>query len=349
MLLAVLVDELGRCAGLIGILGNIVGVCGVVVVDYGQIVGAEYHILSGNGNGAAVRGLEQVVSRKHKEASLCLSLCRKRNMDCHLVAVEVGVECGTNKRMKPYGSALDKHRLECLDTEAVKRGSTVEHDGVILDDYLKSIPHCGVGALDHLTGGFDVARDLGLDKALHNEGLEELESHLFGKTALIELEVRSDDDNRTAGVVDTLTEQVLSETSLLTFQHIRKGFKRPVVGAGNGSASSAVVDKGVNGLLKHSLLVPDDYLGGAELHKLCKTAVSVDNASVKVVKVGGGESAALELNHGADLRRDNRDNVEDHPLRSVAGLSEGFDDLKALERLCFLLAGGALHLGFKLL
>ena len=47
--------------------------------------------------GLTVRGFEEVVCGKHKEASLRLSLCRKRNMNCHLVAVEVRVVCGTGK------------------------------------------------------------------------------------------------------------------------------------------------------------------------------------------------------------------------------------------------------------
>ena len=49
-----------------------------------------------------------------------------------------------------------------------------------------------------------------------HERLEQLESHLLRETALIHLQLRTNDDNGTSGVVDALTEQVLTETSLLT-------------------------------------------------------------------------------------------------------------------------------------
>ena len=40
----------------------------------------------------------------------------------------------------------------------------------------------------------------------------------------MEFQFRAYDDNGTAGVVNTLTQEVLTETALLTFQHIGKGF-----------------------------------------------------------------------------------------------------------------------------
>ena len=47
-------------------------------------------------------------------------------MHSHLVTVEVGVESGTDERVNFDSFALDKHRLKSLDTEAVKRRSTVQ-------------------------------------------------------------------------------------------------------------------------------------------------------------------------------------------------------------------------------
>ena len=310
----------------------------------GEVVGAENHILRGNGNGASVGGLQEVVGGEHKEARLGLSLCGKRNVNRHLVAVEVGVERGTNEGMKLNGSALYKYGLESLDTESVKRGSAVEEHGVILDNHFECVPNYGILTLDHLSCGLDVVRLARLNKSLHNEGLEQLKSHLGRQTALINLQLGTDDDNRTAGIVDTLTEQVLSEASLLTFKHIGERLERSVVRAGYGSAATAVVDKSVNGFLKHTLLVADYYLGCAELKELAQTVVSVDNAAVKIVEVARCEAAALELNHGTKLRRNNREHVENHPLGSVAALSERLDNLKALESLGLLLTACVLYL-----
>ena len=59
-------------------------------------------------------------------------------------------------------------------------------------------------------------------EALVDEGLEEFEGHLLGQAALVEPEVRTDDDDRPSGVVDPLAEQVLSEAALLALEHVRK-------------------------------------------------------------------------------------------------------------------------------
>ena len=49
------------------------------------------------------------------------------------------------------------------------------------------------------------------DWLLHNEGLEQLDSHFFRKTTLIDLQFRSYDDNGTSGVVHTFSQKVLTE------------------------------------------------------------------------------------------------------------------------------------------
>jgi hypothetical protein len=41
------------------------------------------------------------------------------------------------------GLALDQHRLEGLDAEAVKRWGPVQEDRVLLDDLFEHVPHLG--------------------------------------------------------------------------------------------------------------------------------------------------------------------------------------------------------------
>ena len=48
-----------------------------------------------------------------------------------------------------------------------------------------------------------------------DEGLEQLKRHLFGQAALMEPEIRADDDDRTAGIVHALAQKVLAEAALL--------------------------------------------------------------------------------------------------------------------------------------
>ena len=50
----------------------------------------------------------------------------KRDVDGHLVAVEVGVVGGADQGMNANGLTFDELRLEGLDREPVQRGSAVE-------------------------------------------------------------------------------------------------------------------------------------------------------------------------------------------------------------------------------
>ena len=148
------------------------------------------------------------------------------------------------------------------------------------------------------------------------KGLEQLNGHLLGQAALVNLQFRAHHDNGTAGVVHPLAQQVLAEPALLALEHVGQGLQGPVVGAGDRAAPAAVVDEGVHGLLQHPLLVADDDVRRAELDQPLEAVVAVDDPAVQVVQVGGGEPAAVQLHHGADLRRNDRQHVHDHPLRA---------------------------------
>ena len=137
-------------------------------------------------------------------------------MNRHLVAVEVRIERGTAQRMELDRTTLNEYRRERLDTKSVQRRRTVEQYGVILDNALEGVPDLILCALYHLLSLLDVLRGALLNEVVEHERLEQLESHLLRETALIHLQLRANDDNGTSGVVDALTEQVLTETSLLT-------------------------------------------------------------------------------------------------------------------------------------
>ena len=225
----------------------------------------------------------------------------------------------------------------------------VQHDGMILDDLVQGVPHLGAALVHHLLGGLDVVSAAVLHQLLHDEGAEQLHGHLLGHAALIDLQLGAHADNAASGVVHALAQQVLAEAALLALQHIGEGLEGAVVGAGDGTAAAAIVDQGVHCLLQHALLVAHDDVGGVQLHQAAQTVVAVDDPAVQVVQVGGGEAAAVQLHHGAQLRRDHGQHVDDHPLGLVAGDAEGIHHLKALDDAGLLLAGGGLQLGVELL
>ena len=275
----------------------------------------------GDGDRTTVRRRQDVVARQHQDAGLGLRLRGQRQVHGHLVAVEVGVERGADQRVDLDGLALDQLRLEGLDAETVQRGCAVEQHRVLGDDLFEDVPHDRTGALDHALGALDVLRVVEVDQALHDERLEQLERHLLGQAALVQLELRADDDDRTAGVVDALAEQVLTEATLLALEHVGQRLERAVARAGDRTAATTVVEQCVDGLLEHPLLVVHDDLGRAEVEQALQPVVAVDDAAVQVVQVGRGEAATVELHHRAQVRRDDRDAVEHHAAGAVARCS----------------------------
>ena len=321
---------------------------GLTGLIHGEVVGAEDHILGRNGNSLTVHRLQEVVGGEHEESCLGLCLHGQGHVYRHLVAIEVGVERGTHQGVQLDGAALNQHGLECLDGQTVQGRCAVQQHGMLLDDVLQGVVDLGEHALDLLLGFLDVGCLTHLHQSLDHEGLEQLQSHLLRQTALIDLQGRTDNDNRTAGVVHALTQQVLTETTLLTAEHFGQRLEGTVGGAGNGLTAAAVVDQRVDGLLQHSLLVADDDIGGMDLKELLETVVTGDDAAVQLVQVRGGEAAAVQLDHGTDVGRNDGQDVQHHPLQLIAGGAEGLDDLQTLDDTGLLLARSALQIALEL-
>ena len=110
----------------------------------------------------------------------------------------------------------------------------------------------------------------------------------------MQLELGADDYDGAPGIVDSLAEEVLSEASLLAFEHVAQGFERPVARAEHGAAVAAGVEQRVHGFLKHPLFVSHYDLGRPELYQPLQAVVAVDDAPVEVVEVARCVSPAFE-------------------------------------------------------
>ena len=89
------------------------------------------------------------------------------------------------------------------------------------DNFFEDIPHDRARPLDHALGALDVLGVIEINQTLHYEGLEELKGHLLWQTALVQLQLRPNNDDRTARVVNALPKEVLAEPPLLTLEHVR--------------------------------------------------------------------------------------------------------------------------------
>ena len=270
-------------------------------------------------------------------------------MDSHLVTIEVGVKASTHQRVEADGLTLDQTGLEGLDTQTVQRRSTVEQDGVSFENILKDFPHDRFFAVDNLLGALD-----GLDKAALKEfaddvWFEELCGHVFGQTALMHAKLRTDDDDRTAGVVDALTEQVLTEATLLTLEGVGERLEGAVAFRLDAGNLATVVEERVDGFLQHALLVAHNDFGGLDFDQSFQTVVADDDTTVEFVDVGRSKATAVERYEGAQVRRNDRDEVHNHPLGTVVHttglhgtlrLTERLNDIQALEGVLFASHGG---------
>jgi hypothetical protein len=299
----------------------------------GRVVEPEHDVLRRVDDRLAVRGREDVVRAHHEHARFHLRLDRERHVHGHLVAVEVGVERRADERVELDGLALDEHRLERLDAEAVERRRAVQEHRVLADDLFEDVPDLGALLLHHLLRGLDGVDVPALFELVVDERLEQLERHLLRQAALVQAQRRADDDDRAARVVDALAEQVLAEAALLALEHVAERLERALVRAGDRLAAAAVVEEGVDRLLEHAALVADDDLGRVELEQPLQAVVAVDDAAVEIVEIARREAAAVEGDEGAEVRREHRDDREHHPLGAVAALAERLDDLEALREL----------------
>src|SRR6478609_2011844 len=163
-------------------------------------------------------------------------------MNGHLVAVEIRVKGGANERVNFNGLSSHAHAFERLDTKPVKRWSAIQQYGVIFDDFFQDVPHNGILTFHHFLGGLHGGAMSTLFEPVIDEWLKQLERHLLRQAALMQMQLRPDDDDRASGIINTLPEQILPEPSLFSLQGIRERFQGSIVRTAENAAASSVVE-----------------------------------------------------------------------------------------------------------
>ena len=201
------------------------------------------------------------------------------------------------------------------------------------DHLVEDVPDLRALLLHELLGLLDGrGQALGLQPRV-DERLEQLQRHLLGQPALVQLELRARHDDRAAREIDALAQKVLTEAALLALEHVRERLQRALVGAGDDPAAAAVVKERIDRFLQHPLLVAHDDVGRAQLDQPLEAVVAVDDPAIEIVEVRGGEAAAIQRHQRAQFRRDHRADRHHHPFRAVAGFEERLDDLEPLDDL----------------
>ena len=267
-------------------------------------------------HGLAAGWREQVVRSQHHEASFHLCFHRERNVNSHLVTVEVSVVSCANKGVNADSFTFDELRFKGLNGETVKSRCTVEKHWVTLGDFIKNIPHFRGAAFDHLLRATHGVNEAKLFQAADDERLKQDKSHLLWKTALTQGQIRTDNDNGTTGVIDALTEQVLTETTGLALKHVGHGLERTIASASHRTTVTTVVEQGIHSFLQHALFVTDDDIRSLEREEVLETVVTVDDATVKVVQIGSRKAATFKRNERTKVWWNNWEHFQHHVFRA---------------------------------
>src|SRR4029453_7486847 len=105
------------------------------------------------------------------------------------------------------------------------------------------------------------------------------------KSALVQFQLRTHDDNRAARVVHAFSKQVLAKATLFALQRVGQRLQRTVVGATQYASAATVVEQCVYSFLQHTLLISDDDIGRVEFNHLLESIVAVDDAAIQIVQI----------------------------------------------------------------
>ena len=270
-------------------------------------------------------------------------------MHSHLVTVEIGVKRCTYQRMKFNRLTFYQNRLKRLDTKTVKSRSTVQHNRMLTNDFFQNIPYGRLQFFYHFLGIFNIVCRSICHQLFHNKRFKQLDSHLLRQTTLVNLQFRSHYDYGTSRIVDTFTKQVLTETSLFTFQHIRQGFQGTVTRSGYRTAAASIIDERIHSFLQHTFLIADNNIGSSQLQKSFQTVVTVDNTAVQIIQVRSCKTSTIQLYHRTKIRRNHWDYRHNHPVGMIAGLAERLYHFQSLDDTGTFLSGRILQFFFQCL
>ena len=131
---------------------------------------------------------------------------------------------------------------------------------------------------------------------MKNEGLEKFQSHFFRQPALMKFQFRADYNNSTSGIIYSFPQQILTETSLLTFEHIANGLERPFIGTNHWTPTTTIIEKCIHRFLQHSLFIFDNNSRCTQFDETLETVVSMNHTTIQIIEVTGCKAATFERN-----------------------------------------------------
>ena len=289
-----------------------------------HVVQAQNDVLRRYDDRLTIGWRQHVVWSQHQGTGFFLCFQRQWNVYGHLVTVEVGIERRTNEWMQLNGFAFNQNRFKRLNTQTVQSRCTVQHDWMFANHVFQDVPNFWHFLFYQFFGLFDGVGQFQFFQFVENEWFEQFQCHFFRQTTLVQTQVRTYGNHWAAWIVHTFTQQVLTEATALTFNHVCQRFQWAFVGTCHRFTATAVIQQWVHCFLQHAFFIANDDVGCAQFQQTFQTVVTVNHTTVQIVQVRSGKTATIQRYQWTQIRWQYWQHIHDHPLKFHTWALEGF-------------------------
>ncbi len=103
---------------------------------------------------------------------------------------------------------------------------------------------------------------------------------------------------------------------------------------------SAVINQGIHSFLKHSFFITNNNIWGFQFQHSLQTVISINHTSIQIIQVRSCITSTVKHHHRAQIRRNDRHNIQNHPSRFIARLEKCFYDFQPFQNFDFFLTIG---------
>ena len=116
----------------------------------GHVIDAQNDILSRHNTGTAICRGKDIVAGKHQYTGFGLGFYRKGDVNCHLIAIEIRIECFAHQWVQLQGLSFNKDGFKRLNTQPMEGGRTIQQNRILLHHFIQGIPYLGYLLFHHL-------------------------------------------------------------------------------------------------------------------------------------------------------------------------------------------------------
>src|SRR5438046_3007901 len=95
---------------------------------------------------------------------------------------------------------------------------------------------------------------------------------------------------------------------------------------------AAVVEQSITSFLQHPFFVANDVVRSLEQEQVFETVIAINNPTIKIIKVRSRKTPAFQWNKRTQIRRDDRQHIENHPLGTCVRVLKSLDELEAFRQ-----------------